>query len=185
METLKLRKCELFCQYSGQHEPQPVYIYIDCQKELLFASYDPNNDGGWTPEEYHGHTQRFAVEGQPISSEMNVFLQSEWIQMLAKLIIDGYNSVWNGSNYVAEFTESAKISIDFFQTLIDKEQFTSVNYCDSDYMLVDYPQSKNRAELSEIYKDIIEQCKKEFKEVVFELNEQEWIEKVIELNTEE
>jgi hypothetical protein len=182
MKTYSVASAGLFCQFSGQHEPQPVYIYIDCEKETLSANYDSHIGGGCSSEEYHGHTQRFGTV-PAISTEMNSFLKSEQVQQLANEIIDGYYSEWDGRNEVAKFTEDAQKAIKDLQQLIDNQNFTEVTYCTEDYMLADIPNTRDKRKLKKLYKEIVEQCETEFKEVEYELDCDEFIEKVIELNT--
>lgn len=77
----------VFEQYQGQFEAQPAYISCDLRTGEIWAAANGEIGNAVPMDVYHGHVRLAARMGP---------------------IIDGYESRWDGSNHVANFTEGAQ-----------------------------------------------------------------------------
>jgi hypothetical protein len=111
--TIKIKKLidrnALYCQYSGQIQRQDCYIEIDCERETMHASYNGEIGNAVPFSVYHGHDQRFSIPC--LTADAANTLMADIIP-LARRVIDGYATTWDGNNHVARFTADAQAAID-------------------------------------------------------------------------
>lgn len=126
MSTVTITKVtnptDLHCHYSGQTFPQPCYIELDCKTETLSASYNAEVGNAIPFSVYHGHDQRWGIPCLTADA-VNEFMEE--ILPLAQKIVDGYESIWNGHNHVADFTEDAQEAIEEIQSRCDELERTT------------------------------------------------------------
>lgn len=112
---------DLHCHYSGQIEAQGIYVELDCKNETLSISYNGEIGNAVPFSVYHGFDQRFAI---PLlnTSKMNDLLEE--ILPIAEKVLEGFEEVYNGQNWVASFTEEAEEAIEEISSLCDASNFS-------------------------------------------------------------
>lgn len=106
----------LYKRYENEFDPQPAYISLDCEEETLSADYDPNF-GGCSPKQFHGIEQTFGISPYMRRDDINALLDR--IAPLAETVINGFESRWNGNNFVASFDDEALGAIEEIRELCD------------------------------------------------------------------
>jgi hypothetical protein len=99
----------LYCHYYCQTQRQECHIELDCANGILSAGYNSEIGTAIPNSVYHGHDQRFGIDlvrGSTVNRLM------EKIVPLAERVVAGYESRWDGNNYVARFTDDAQEAID-------------------------------------------------------------------------
>lgn len=107
---------ELFHHYPGQVRHQPCRGYLDCCRGRLGASYDPEIGNNIPADEYHGHTQVWTIPCLRAEAA-NALLAA--VAPLAERVVDGYEDLWDGSNWRAVFDEDAQAAIREIEALCD------------------------------------------------------------------
>lgn len=92
----------LYEHYSGQTEPQPAYIQLDCREGTLSANVNGEIGNAVPFSVWHGHDKRYTVSFELCAKSINSVL--DYVAPLAQQICDAYESHWDGSNEVAKFT---------------------------------------------------------------------------------
>lgn len=109
MKTVNITKIkkmsEIFMQYPSQTEPQDMYISLDLEDGELTASYNGEIGNAVPSNVWHGHTRRYYFPGILSVESINSIMAE--LKPLAQKIIDGYESVYNGNNYVARLSPDA------------------------------------------------------------------------------
>ena len=96
---------DLACWYPGQTGPQDAYIAVDLAKRTMWAAYNAEIGNAVPAEVWHGYIRRYAIPAL-LPSAANA-LMAEW-ESLARRVCDGYESKWDGNNYIAHLTEDAQ-----------------------------------------------------------------------------
>jgi len=92
---------DLFQKYEGQSEIWPCWIFLDCQKKVLYAKAKPE---GWIEkEEINGQLQKFSI---PCLTGEAVNELLEEIGTLAKKVLYGYS--FDNNEEKAVFTPKAQ-----------------------------------------------------------------------------
>ena len=100
----------LYCKYSMQTNPQDAYVELDCGKCVLLASWNAEISNAIPMDVWHGHSIRFTVSHDLTTTEINDLLDE--ISHLARHVIAGYTSEWDGSNHKAHYTDDAETVLD-------------------------------------------------------------------------
>lgn len=100
---------ELHLEYQGQHGRQPCRVCLDCERRELYAEADPIIGSGMPMRMWHGHVQHWRIPCLK-GDAANRLLQS--LAEEAAVVCDGYSSVWDGHNHVADFSDSAKSALE-------------------------------------------------------------------------
>ena len=112
----------LYCKYPSQSSRQDIFIELDCEGEgRLTADWNALIGTAVPPEVWHGHTQRWEI---PLLTENALEELFEKIEPLAKRVVAGYESVWDGNNHVAHFDEDATEAIKEIDRLTSEDNFT-------------------------------------------------------------
>lgn len=107
-----------YLKYSGQSSPQKVYLELDCRTGRL-DTYPNSEIGNGVPiAVYHGHTQRWTI---PCLTNEAADSLIETVRKLSEEIRAGYTNHWNGSNYVASFSDEAISAIDEVSRICEQE----------------------------------------------------------------
>jgi len=107
----------LHCHYERQSEAQGVYVELDCENELLHVEYNGEIGNAVPFSVYHGHDQRFGI---PLLKTDAINRLLDEIAPLAERVIAGYESVWDGNNYVAKFSSDAQAALEEIEALCDE-----------------------------------------------------------------
>ena len=105
---------DLYHHYSSQTNPQPCYVELDCENEILLADWNGEIGNAVPFSVWNGHTIRWTIPPL-LASTANTLLNE--IFPIAERVISGYKSVWNGNNNVAYFNEDATEAIEEIEKL--------------------------------------------------------------------
>lgn len=117
---------DLLCHYSGQIESQGIYIELDCQNGNLSVDYNAEIGYCVPFSVYHGHDQRFGIPLLTTEAFKNLL---DEIKPFAEIVLSGYDSEWNGSNFIATFTDEANEALEEIKSLCEQ------NFSDDDLII--------------------------------------------------
>lgn len=132
--TINKKSGLLYHQYSGQSEPQPVYVSLDCRDGgSVDIDWDGEVGNGVSSDVWHGHTQRWPVyvyDGGAISEIV------EEMRPQLERVVAGYTTQWDGNNCVAKFTDDATEAYKNIQAGLDQlEEYDNTEvYQADDYL---------------------------------------------------
>jgi hypothetical protein len=95
---------ELYERYPGQTQPQDVCVELDCAHRVLRARSNPEVGNAVTSDVWHHHTLRWTIPTLREEPANQLLHEVAW---LAERVCDGYKSVWDGNNHVAEYDADA------------------------------------------------------------------------------
>lgn len=100
----------VYAQYGGQCMPQPAYLELDIRDGKLTADYSGEVGNAVPSSVWHDLVLRFKLMPETTADQIEKII-NENAEMLQK-ILDGAEVVWNGSNWVGQFTDEAQDVID-------------------------------------------------------------------------
>lgn len=148
-------KLDLFAHYTGEYQPQDVFIALDADEGRLWADYNAEIGNAVPSSVWHGHVKRWGV---PLISASTANDLMERLIPLATRIIKGYTSKWNGSNEVACYTDDAETAIEEVERICSEVEadFGYSDACD----WINYPAAGLTADMTD------DQLEKEASDVV-------------------
>lgn len=114
-ENLIGEELPVYLRYPGQCNVQSAYVELDCETGELGASYNAEIGNAVPFSVWYGHDQRWGID--PCISGDRLCGLLEDIVELAQIVVDGHESIWNGNNHVAKFSEKASEAIDEIGTI--------------------------------------------------------------------
>jgi hypothetical protein len=99
---------ELFLKYDGQINPQDTFVELDCDEKTLTAKANESTSFSVPESVFNGCVLRFPCSCLKIDAA-NALLDEAL--SLAQKIVDGYKSVWDGSNWKGKYTAEAQRAI--------------------------------------------------------------------------
>jgi len=99
------RKTPLYCQFSGQFNPQPVYLEIDPEDETIRMDYDQEIGAGVPVTVANRELLRYHLDGVPTVAEANDIM--EQVSPIAEKIAAGHFVKWNGRNWIGSLSDEA------------------------------------------------------------------------------
>ena len=113
--TIKsLEHTDLYLRYEGQCQPQQCYVQLDCRTGDLYADVSRDIGDGCSAAEWHGHVRSWQI---PCLTGEAALQLLEDIAPLAQVVLNGYDSSWDGSNYVANYSDTAQDARDKIEYL--------------------------------------------------------------------
>jgi hypothetical protein len=128
---------DLFMHYQLQTQRQGCYIELDCRSGLLTAEYNSEISNAVPCTVWHGHDQRWPI---PLLRGQSANALMDEIAPLAQAVLDGYASVWDGSNLVAHFSPTAQAAIEEIATLCSATEWMDAEHALSEYEAGDWLQ---------------------------------------------
>lgn len=107
----------VYAKYKNQTESQSAFVELDLKNKLLSADYSSNIGSTIPMYVYHRHAIRFPILSQTTKDTINDLLDE--IEPLANRVLGGYESVWNGNNYVGKFTDDAADAIEIIERICE------------------------------------------------------------------
>ena len=95
--------------YPQQCQAQPCYIELDCEDETLEADYSSEIGNAVPAYVWNNRAIRFRIPA--LTADAANSLMEDLLERCQK-IVDGYENVWDGNNYVGKFTVEAQELID-------------------------------------------------------------------------
>lgn len=108
IHTHNRRRQPVFCQYKGQCFPQPAYLEFDPmtnagEEIVLTADYSGAIGNGVPMDVWHNLILRFGVPSQVTLKALSALKKDERMISMLEELREGYDQVWNGSNWVGKF----------------------------------------------------------------------------------
>jgi hypothetical protein len=108
LDDLRKTLTPVYSRYPREITPQPAYIEVDLECETVEADFSGEVGNGGTPMRvYHGLVRRVPVTPYARGSALAAFLESEELQKLVERMIDGFESQWDGNNWIGRLTGDA------------------------------------------------------------------------------
>jgi hypothetical protein len=108
---------DLYLHYPGQYQRQNVYLYLDCESGEAEIRYNPEIGTAIPMRQWNGLLRAWPVN-QPLKARAANQLLEE-LSPLLQSVLDGFESVWDGSNLVGRFNESACQAHDEIEKVIE------------------------------------------------------------------
>lgn len=111
-----------YCKYDGQNRPQRSMLELDCEKAVLRTTFNPSvGVEAVSSDVWHGHVKRWDIAAllPHVCREL-----CDEVLPLCRTIIDGYEGVWDGNNYVAKFTEEAQDAKEAVERICRSDDYT-------------------------------------------------------------
>jgi hypothetical protein len=106
---LRAKLAPVYAHYKGQITPQDAYLWIDLEKETVEADYTGEVGQGGVPERvWHGLVRRVSISPYTKGTVLADLLESKEVAGYVQRMIDGFESVWDNSNWVAKLTPDAE-----------------------------------------------------------------------------
>lgn len=96
--------------YPGQHPRQmPIYLKIsfDTDPIEIYATTQDYRITGTPFDEWNGHVQVFELPSSVNAAKLKEWVDDKLIDYV-KILAGGYESCWNGNNYVAKWSDKAR-----------------------------------------------------------------------------
>ena len=118
--TIKIKKVKglvpCYSKYPIQCTPQGAYIELDCRTGELIADYN-GEIGNTVPfSVWYGHQQRGAIPPCASGEAINEMLDN--LEPHCQEILDGYDTRFDGSNHVSDYSEAAQEAIDAVESIV-------------------------------------------------------------------
>lgn len=103
------KRFPVYAQYSGQHSPQPAFLELDIRDGSLVADYSGEIGNAVPSAVWYSLVLRFKLAPETTAGQIEIIISDN--KDLFQSILDGSESVWDGSNWVGKFSEQAQESI--------------------------------------------------------------------------
>jgi len=109
------RKQPVFSKYQNQCMPQPAYLELDptkCTNGLIcHADYSGEIGNGVPMSVWHNRVFRIPMSPEVSRRGLKALEQDEKFITLVDQLVDSWEEVWNGNNYVGRFDSDAYYSL--------------------------------------------------------------------------
>lgn len=96
---------DMYCQFGGQYEAQDCYVWIDPGAREMGAEYNAEIGNAVPMPVWHHLMLRFSI---PVLTADAANSLLEELEPLARRICDGFETEWDGSNWVGEYDNDAE-----------------------------------------------------------------------------
>lgn len=111
--------CPVYCQYQGQHQPQPAYIELDCRAGGELEADYSGEIGNAVPMYYwHNLAVRWGIPAETTGTSLQTLFSDSDFLACCQSIVDGFDDRWDGSNWVGTYTENAQAAIEEAERII-------------------------------------------------------------------
>lgn len=93
----------------NNNEPTYAEISLDCRTGKLWITQECKTNST-TVDRWHGHERGWRIQGTINEDSAKELIDSNMEAF--QTIVDGYDEHWNGSNFVAHFSDKARQEID-------------------------------------------------------------------------
>lgn len=111
----------LYAKYSGQTNPQKVYIEFRPGEGTVTAGSDSEIGNAVPFSVWHGTVRRYHLPVVPTPQAVNELMEE--LQPLLERVVAGFMEYWDGSNYVGRLTENTQAVEDEIRRTIDGWQW--------------------------------------------------------------
>jgi hypothetical protein len=119
IHTPNRRKQPVLFQYKGQCYPQKAYLEFDPMTKAgeeieLTADYSGEIGGGVPSDVWHNLILRIGVPSEVTLKALKALQEDEHFIAMLEQLREGYDQVWNGSNYVGKFDTDLYYTVCFY-----------------------------------------------------------------------
>lgn len=107
VEITKVDGDHLYHHYPNQTQPQAVYLELDPEERTLRADWNGEIGNAVPVSVWHGRIRRYCLPS-PYFTDLTIDNLLDEIAPFCERVCDGYDSEWDGNNYVGQLTEDAK-----------------------------------------------------------------------------
>lgn len=111
----------LFRQYPTVHQPQDVYVSLNCDTKTLSAAYAGDIGNALPMHVYNRRTLRWRIPA--LTADAANALLAE-VLPFAETIVAGYACAWNGESHVGRYDDDADAAVESVSRLIEAKDFT-------------------------------------------------------------
>lgn len=116
IEQIETRpRLDPYHQDTGQPTTTVIKLYPEEKLVYVLQEYD---DHATPSDEWHGLVLTWKVFNWPLKEDMRQFLEEN--MHLLETIADGWQEVWDGSNFVGRLTPDARSASDNLESLLDR-----------------------------------------------------------------
>lgn len=114
-------KAPLYYKYQNEFNPQPAYIELDCRGEgELLADYS-GEIGNSVPIYYWNELAvRWGVSAETTGTSLQALFTDQKFLSCCKRIIEAFDEVWDGNNFVGKYTGDASDAIEEAEGIINQ-----------------------------------------------------------------
>lgn len=118
MTKIKITKVtDLYLRLPRKNKEQPCFVSLDCETWELSAAASTFIESGVSGRAFDGHEQQWTIPCLKASVANALLLE---IKPLAKIVVKGYRSHFDGNNHVGRFDEKAREAIEDIRALCEK-----------------------------------------------------------------
>jgi len=135
--NLREELAPLYNRYQTQCNPQPAYVELDCEEEIVSADWDGEIGGGVPFDVWHHRTMRVDVNECVKGDFLADLLESDEFKTLYERVFKGYSSDFNGqSNLVGHLDDDAQEAIEKIEVLL--QSYITTEDCADVYEVRDW-----------------------------------------------
>lgn len=112
------KRFPVYAHFAGQCMPQPAYLELDIRDGSLDADYSGEIGNGVPGAVWHDLILRFKLMPETTADQIESIIKDN--SELFQKILDGAEPVWNGSNWIGEFTDEVT---EILQSIDQQELF--------------------------------------------------------------
>jgi hypothetical protein len=123
MTEVKITKSEThnYHTYTGHAQAQPAYIELDCRDGELSSDWDGEVGNGCAAAVWNGLVKQWSIPATLQVGSINDAMET--IKDLCQATVDGFESVWDGSNWVGEYSESAQHALEEIERILEYSEY--------------------------------------------------------------
>jgi hypothetical protein len=114
--------------YDGQCQAQPAFVEFNCQTGELSSDWDGEIGNGVPVDVWNKLRLRWSIPSALDVYSINDLMET--IEGYCQDVSDGFENVWDGSNWVGKYTEKAQDAKEAIEHLIENAQY----HCE--YMII-------------------------------------------------
>lgn len=109
LTDLRGKLAPVYFRYNREINPQPAYLWIDLEKRTVEADYSGEIGQGGTPlRVWNGTVRRIPITPYVKGDALAALLESKELRDYVQRMIDGFELVWDGSNWLGKLTPDAE-----------------------------------------------------------------------------
>ena len=114
-------KAPLYFQYPQQCHTQPAYIALDCRGEgELSADYSGEIGNAVPIYIWNDLAIRWPIPAETGGLSLQALFEDADFLAICQRIVDGFEEVWDGSNFVGRFDEDAESAKEEAEAMISR-----------------------------------------------------------------
>lgn len=122
-------KTPVLCQHDGQFQPQPSYIQVDADG-FVFADYSGEIGNAMPVNVWHNIDRRIGINPNVSGDALREYMASTGFRALIDRYYAGFDTEWNGNNWVGTVTEDAMAALGQIES--DCGDLECINVFDAD-----------------------------------------------------